>query len=294
VNVAGEVRRAYGIDLVAVEPVTSGTAAEVWRATAADGAAYAVKNGPAPAAQSHLAGVPGVPHPLRPSVPTALSLTPWIDGRGAGEGMTRHQWQAFGVLLARVHAVPPLASLPRETHTHDAQAALMRRVDEAAREPARDPLVAALAEVWDAERSAALGARADMLARDVTEAPYVLCHGDPHAGNVLVSGDDVWLVDWDDALLAPPERDLMLVLSGVADWAPLGDGDEEAFLTGYGAGYGAVPDATRLAYYLCVRAMEDAGGFAADVLDGTRDAETALRIVRGLLSPGGVVTRALA
>jgi len=290
VNVAAEVRRAYGIDLVAAEPVTSGTAAEVWRATAADGGAYAVKNGSAPAVQTHLAGVPGVPHPLRPSVPTPLSVTPWIDGRGAGEGMTRDQWHAFGALLARVHAVPPLASLPRETHTHGAQAALMRSVDEAVREPARDPLVAALAELWDAGRSAALVARADALAREVTGAPYVVCHGAPHAGNVLVAGDDVWLVDWDDALLAPPERDLMLVLAGVSDWAPMADGDEEAFL----AGYGAEPDATRLAYYLCVRAMEDAGGFAADVLDGTRDAETAWRIVRGLLSPGGAVTRALA
>lgn len=36
----------------------------------------------------------------------------------------------------------------------------------------------------------------------------VVTHGEPHAGNVMITGDGLALIDWDTALLAPPERDL--------------------------------------------------------------------------------------
>jgi hypothetical protein len=40
----------------------------------------------------------------------------------------------------------------------------------------------------------------------------VLCHADRHGWTVLVRGDDeVAIVDWDEPLLAPKERDLMFV-----------------------------------------------------------------------------------
>jgi spectinomycin phosphotransferase/16S rRNA (guanine(1405)-N(7))-methyltransferase len=36
----------------------------------------------------------------------------------------------------------------------------------------------------------------------------VLTHGEPHAGNTLDTPEGVVLIDWDTALIAPPERDL--------------------------------------------------------------------------------------
>jgi spectinomycin phosphotransferase/16S rRNA (guanine(1405)-N(7))-methyltransferase len=36
----------------------------------------------------------------------------------------------------------------------------------------------------------------------------VITHGEPHAGNVLVTAAGLVLVDWDTTLVAPPERDL--------------------------------------------------------------------------------------
>ena len=36
----------------------------------------------------------------------------------------------------------------------------------------------------------------------------VLTHGEPHPGNVMQTGDGWLLIDWDTALVAPPERDL--------------------------------------------------------------------------------------
>ena len=42
-------------------------------------------------------------------------------------------------------------------------------------------------------------------------APWVITHGEPHAGNVMRAADGHLLVDWDTVALAPPERDLWMV-----------------------------------------------------------------------------------
>ena len=48
--------------------------------------------------------------------------------------------------------------------------------------------------------------------------PLVLCHADLHAWNVLLDTDrQLWLVDWDETILAPKERDLMFVVGGIGN-----------------------------------------------------------------------------
>jgi hypothetical protein len=56
----------------------------------------------------------------------------------------------------------------------------------------------------------------DALVADVRTQPerFVLTHGEPHPGNTITTDRGVVLVDWDTALIAPPERDL---------WAMIGD-----------------------------------------------------------------------
>ena len=50
----------------------------------------------------------------------------------------------------------------------------------------------------------------DALAAEVSSQPerFVLTHGEPHAANTITTDRGVVLVDWDTALIAPPERDL--------------------------------------------------------------------------------------
>ena len=46
----------------------------------------------------------------------------------------------------------------------------------------------------------------------------MITHGEPHAGNVMRSGDVTYLIDWDTAAIALPERDLWLLVDhGNAD-----------------------------------------------------------------------------
>ena len=50
---------------------------------------------------------------------------------------------------------------------------------------------------------------------------WVVTHGEPHAVNVLRTGDGYVLVDWDTVALAPPERDLWMVVGDTGDEASL-------------------------------------------------------------------------
>src|SRR6185369_14321062 len=75
-----------------------------------------------------------------------------------------------------------------------------------------------------------------------------------HTANVLVTPDDkLYVVDWDQPVLAPKERDLMFVI---------GDSHEDLYFQGYGE-----TDVERLAlaFYFYARAVEDLGAFAERV-----------------------------
>lgn len=113
----------------------------------------------------------------------------------------------------------------------------------------------------------ALGAR---LAARAGELRFVPCHADPHLGNLVVRGPgEVALVDFDDAVLAPPERDLMFVLGGgVLAGARATPQQQGWFLDGYGRD--RVPDEELLRFYRGLRGLrvlEDVAEPAAAVLD---------------------------
>ena len=62
----------------------------------------------------------------------------------------------------------------------------------------------------------------------------MLCHSDIHGGNVLINGNNpIYIVDWDEPIMAPKERDLMFIGGGVANvWNK--PHEEEFFYKGYG------------------------------------------------------------
>ncbi|MFB9907596.1 phosphotransferase enzyme family protein [Allokutzneria oryzae] len=281
------VKADFGIELVELRRVEHGAdvAADVWHGVADDGARYAVKwsggamsTGLVVASRLAQLGVAGVPAPL----PTTegglwseregrrLSLVPWVSDRGAlGGGMTAEHWSSFGTLLARTHA--QAQELPR-SNSHEQWRAAARELD-ASDLPLRRAVEALLR-------------RADELAPVVAaqDAPHVVCHGDPHLGNVLLGDDQVWLIDWDDAVLAPREQDLLFVLGGVLPFAPVTERQQAWFFEGYGP---VEIDPARLAYYRCTRALEDL------IVPARTGDEDAAEIVRGVLSPTGLVTSAL-
>ncbi|WP_344563394.1 phosphotransferase [Streptomyces axinellae] len=268
------VRADFSLLLTATERVGLGadTAAEVWHAVDEDGLRYAVKwsGGGSRAAllvPALLAarGVSGIPAPLSTLSGALwseregrrLSVVPWVSDEGAlDSGLTEDQWRTYGTLLARTHATVPdpetRSALPREDHTHAAETAQVRAFQRALARAAPGSahgsgsdsgLESAAAATASAasDTAEALLAGADELCRRLRArdpAPAVLCHGDPHLGNVLLREGRPWLIDWDGAALAPPERDLLFVLGGVLASAPVRVHEQAWFFEAYTAAGG--------------------------------------------------------
>ena len=77
--------------------------------------------------------------------------------------------------------------------------------------------------------------RAELLAKKCQDqmGEFVLCHSDIHGGNVLIDEQNsIFIVDWDDPIMAPKERDLMFIGGGVANvWNK--PREEKFFYEGY-------------------------------------------------------------
>jgi spectinomycin phosphotransferase len=312
------IRVDFDVELASMEPVDLGsdTAAMLWRGVARDGTVYAIKwtaggSTAGSAISSHLAGlgIGGIVAPAhtadgRPWSQRGgrrLLVTPWLSGdRAVEHRMDQQQWTSYGALLARIHAAPrPEDPLPAEDYTHREVTSATSAVDRKLRtHRARDHIVQELAKSW----RAGLGGRirwlldcADELAAQLRAEPppQVLCHGDPHLGNVLLVDGRPWLLDWDDAMLAPPERDLVLLKGGMGGYGPQDPHEQVWFEMGYGS---ADVDPVVLAYYRCTRAVEDVVYFAQDILDlDRRPAERAdlMEIIRSVAGPRGLVRCAI-
>ena len=151
-------------------------------------------------------------------------LCPFVEGRNGYEvDLTDRHWVEFGTALKRIHtAVTPPALFSRiQQETYSPQwreivRTFLKRVED---DRFADPVAVELAAFMRAKRDeiADLVGRAERLAQAlVARSPaFVLCHSDVHAGNVLIGADDAfYIVDWDNPILAPKERDLMFIGGG--------------------------------------------------------------------------------
>jgi spectinomycin phosphotransferase len=255
----------------------------------------------------HRQGVPNVLAPLPatsgvPAVPLerfTLALYPMVEAvTGAEAGLSAAQWRQLGVAVERVHTLPVPAGLARlvgRERFRPSRRELLPELEAALASPdPGDEVGVELAAFWRAHREVidALVERADRQGRWLTGAgfPEGLCHGDLHTWNVLVDSDQqLWIVDWDEAVLAPRERDLMFVVGGIGAGLVSPD-DTRAFFQGYGR---ARVDPVLLAYYRCAWAVQDIAAFAEEaVLSpglGSMSRRAALASFMGLFEPGNIV-----
>jgi spectinomycin phosphotransferase len=159
-----------------------------------------------------------------------IALFPFVDGRAGEFGDADPAERAAVVaLLAELHrATPAVAAVARsvglELPGRGHIEAGLRDVDETwSGGPLAEPARRVLAE--RASDVAELLALADRLAANVAErrGDWVVTHGEPHPANVIRTGAGHVFVDWDTVALAPPERDLWMVV----DDTEQGDFDRE-------------------------------------------------------------------
>lgn len=209
-----------------------------------------------------------------------IILYPFVEGRNAYEvALTEQQWSDFGAAMRQIHSVdlpPQLAqNIERETYSPEWRDSTTRLVERVMQETFDDPIMADGA-AFLRERSAealALVQRAKELAEmaQASNLKFGLCHGDLHAGNLLITPHGpAYVVDWDYPVLAPRERDLMFIGGGQGFVADSAEDEERQFYEGYGD---LQIDPVALAYYRIERAVTDISVEGERILSATLSAQ---------------------
>ena len=151
----------------------------------------------------------------------SLAATCWEPLASTGEPI---DWREVGTIVRRVHALTP-ADLPAGYPIPAPTSFPWWDFDAL--------MVDVGTEIDDAARAGLHTA----IARNATwrrlDGEHVVCHGDVHPGNVMMTAGGPVLIDWDLMCVAPPGWDHAMLLTLAERWG--GDaGAYPAFATGYG------------------------------------------------------------
>lgn len=202
----------------------------------------------------------------RPSDWTVI-VYPFLDGDTSLAGMTDSQWKETGRIFCQIHHVQPpphgFPSLRRESFDPAEYARQVRVCETELAKTRHDASDAAraLRASWVTHQSTIQAAVATLeqlaAALQSRSLPYVICHADLHAANLLRSPEcQVFVLDWDEVMLAPKERDFIFIREPQA----------QAFWEGYGAGALDEVDWVALTYYRWERVVQDLVEEAQQVL----------------------------
>ncbi len=231
-----------------------------------------------------------------------LTVYPFVEGKnGFCCNLTEDQWIDLGKVLRQVHELDVPSSLKdlmrRETYADTGRNGVRLLYAHMDTNLAGDEAALKLQTFMRARKEIIchLVDRAEALGQKIQcQSPQlVLCHSDIHGGNVLIDNEgSIFLVDWDDPIMAPKERDLMFVGGGVANvWN--NPREEELFYKGYGK---VERNRTILAYYRYERIVQDIAEYGQSLLltaDGGKDRLEMLYQFFDMFVPNGVVDIAL-
>jgi len=228
-------------------------------------------------------------------------LYPFIEGANGWQvALSDTQWNIYGQTLKHIHSLtlpPTLADhIPRETYSpywRDRVRQFQAQVEDTV---FAEPTAAAMADFlkqkrWDIshliQRAEDLGAVLQNQAAD-----NVLCHSDIHLGNLLINDETFYIVDWDQPILAPKERDLMFIGGGIGNGRFSPEQEETLFYAGYGQ---TDIDPVALAYYRYERIVQDFAAYSEEILltdEGGEDRPEGLRRVMSQFQPNAVIDMA--
>jgi len=215
-----------------------------------------------------------------------IILYPFIKGKdGYAMELSDHHRRRLGAALKCIHTVqlpPELKSrIPQETYAPQWRELLKAFQARVENKTFDEPTAAKLADFMKSRRDEInrLVERTEELASKLQSKSleFVLCHTDFHGGNILISEDDeIYIVDWDNPILAPKERDLMFIGGGIDEiWKS--EREEAVFYEGYGQ---PEINLSALAYYRYERIIEDLVAFCEQLLlnnEGGADREQAYK-----------------
>ncbi len=254
------------------------------------------------------AGVEQLIHPIKTKAGKSahqvgdltLIVYPFIQGEdGFSRFLNDEQWIALGKALRQVHEMKVPAALQakirRENFSPKWREAIRSFFNQDI--SVDDEIALKLWKFLKDNRALIqqLVDRSEELSLKVREKPlkFALCHSDIHGGNVLIEDKNaLYIVDWDDPILAPKERDLMFIGGGVGNvWNR--PHEEKLFYQGYGQ---TEVDSDLLAYYRNERIVVDIVEYIQELLlkpAGSKGRTQLYHQFMDMFAPNGVVEIAL-
>lgn len=231
-----------------------------------------------------------------------MILYPFVDGRnGYDVTLSERHWLDFGAALKRIHTIVlPVAfsdRIRRETYSSRWRKITKTFLEHLADNVYEDPVAMKCAAFLRAKYNEIgdLVGRTEHLAASLLAHPpgVVLCHSDVHAGNILIDADEtLYIIDWDDPILAPKERDLMFI-GGAQGFTGYTAQEEEAL---FYRGYGQIEiNPLALAYYRYERIVQDIAAFCSQIFlthEGGKDREQALNYLMSNFLPDNTIETA--
>lgn len=300
----------YGIEAISLTflPIGADQNASVYKAETVDHRAYFVKLKKkydhdliiVIPQLLHQAGIHHVILPIKEALSIGddvLIVYPFIEGQdGFKRELTKAQWLLLGKTFSQIHKVKVpegLKGLIRHESFSDQWRKGVRSIQSHINQAPEVKLVTFMKMNKDLINR--LVDRADDLADKAKkqESDFVLCHGDIHGGNVLIDQrEKIYIVDWDDPIMAPKERDLMFIGGGVANvWNK--PHEEEWFYEGYGK---CNVNGILLSYYRHERILEDIAIYYQAILSDDvekAEKEEMYKHFISMFEPDGVVDIAL-
>lgn len=305
----------YGIKVAAMELLSIGadTNASVYKVQAQDSSCYFVKlkYGHFDATHASLlellyrSGIQQIIPPfktiqgdlMQSADHVSLLVYPYVEGEsGFNRRLTNDQWFTLGKILRRVHDFNlPLsmqAKLKTEAYTDKWRKIVRSYYINPALSP-YDDLALKFTEFMKNHRLTIqhLVEKAELLSKEIQKKSpeFVLCHSDIHGGNVLIDKiGQLYIVDWDEPIRAPKERDLMFIGGGVANvWNK--PEEENFFYEGYGK---TEIDRSILAYYRFERIVEDIAIYSLEIIDAKaslKEREEMYQHFLNMFHPNGVI-----
>jgi spectinomycin phosphotransferase len=199
-----------------------------------------------------------------------IILYPFIEGKdGFERELTDKHRRILGAAFKKIHTAQIPAelkeSIRKEVFSSEWRDDMKSYQAQVEKTVFTERTAAKLAEFMRSKRSEILRLieRAEKLASELRSKPlaFCLCHTDIHGGNILIgtdgqlpiSTDKLYIVDWDDPLLAPKERDLMFIGGGIDEiWKT--SREEAIFYERYEK---TEINIAALAYYRYERVIED-------------------------------------
>ena len=191
-----------------------------------------------------------------------IIVYPFVDGDTSWTGMTNEQWKEVGNIFKRIHNIrlkpEGFSSLRKETfdpteyvrwiRVFESQHLHVRQGESETEHALRDSWVEHQTTIHTAVSF--LEKLAEVLRSQTFQ--QVICHADLHQANLIRDNANVFVIDWDEVMLAPKERDFIFIREPQAD----------AFWEGYG---NREFNWLILSYYLWERVVQDVIVNAQDV-----------------------------